>query len=73
MSRQVLGQRWLRRISRMVGEVVVHGSANGTYYHEFTTESHRHGWVKSDASEFGWHTTCPRYTSCTCLFTEVTE
>lgn len=39
----MLGARWWRRIERVTGEKIVAASANGTYWHAFTTADHRHG------------------------------
>lgn len=64
MSRQVLGAKWIRRIERVIGQKVYHASANGGYWHDFTTEDHRHGQINSSTLDVEWLNVCPRFTSC---------
>jgi len=80
MSRQVLGPKWLRRLSRLTGHEVIHGSAGGSYVHLFTTADHRHGtidvktmtWTLGDPIPPG--TDCPaRLSSCSTLFGDPTK
>lgn len=55
MSVQRLGPRWRRRLSRITGETVVIGWANGGYVHGFATAEHRHGWFDLKSGAFGWY------------------
>lgn len=75
MGRQVLGARWLRRLTRLTGHEVIHGSGGGSYVHLFTTADHRHGTI--DLKTMEWTVgepiapgaECPaRLTSCSVLF-----
>jgi len=67
---QALGPRWLRRLSRAVGETVVHGSSAGGHVHNFTTESHRHGTYDPKTGSVEWSAACPGFWSCRRLFPE---
>lgn len=75
MSRNGLGPRWIRRLTRLTGLDVIHGSASG-YGIEFTTTGHRHGWFDMKTWRYGGGPTwglyeegyCPRFTSCSELF-----
>ena len=77
MSRNGLGPRWIRRLTRLTGLGVVHGSASG-YGIEFTTWDHRHGWFDMKTWRYGggpvWglyeEGRCPGFVSCGHLFGE---
>jgi hypothetical protein len=64
----VLGARWLRRIARATGTDIVHGSAHGSYWHDFTTADHRHGRIHAISREVAMLDACPRFDSCRRLF-----
>ncbi len=51
MGMSGLGPKWIRRLSRLTGEDVIHGSAQG-YHVEFTTAGHRHGWFDMKAWKY---------------------
>jgi hypothetical protein len=68
MGLRPLGPRWLRRIERITGLTVVHGSGGGGYDLNFTTDDHRHGQINATTKEWFVSEGCPGYTSCQQLF-----
>lgn len=71
MSRQVLGPKWLRRLSRITGHDVIHGSAAGGYVHAFTTADHRHGEI--DIKTGDWTLGEPQGADCDARLTSCAE
>lgn len=71
MSRDGLGEKWLRRLHRITGLDIYHASASG-YDVQFTTADHRHGWLDMKALRYdpdggavwGMSDGCPNFTSC---------
>lgn len=64
MSAQLLGKKWLRRLTAITGETVVRGWAHGGYIHDFVTEDHRHGSYDLKTGEVAWVWNGMHYTSC---------
>lgn len=65
MSAQLLGPRWLRRLSRLADAEVVRGWGHGGYGHDFVTADHRHGWYDLKTGEVHWSDAGEHpYTSC---------
>jgi len=71
VSRDGLGEKWLRRLHRITGLDIHHASASG-YDVQFTTTDHRHGWLDMKAWKYdpdgdkvwGLSDGCPNFTSC---------
>lgn len=66
MGTQLLGAKWLRKLSATTGKTVVRGWAHGGYTHEFITEDHEHGLFDMKTGEVWWvpNEEVIHYTSC---------
>lgn len=67
MGMQPLSARSIRRIARTTGLDVIHGAANGGYWHAFVTSAHEHGAWHRHTHEWEW-TNAACTTSCKRLF-----
>jgi len=67
MGMQPLSARSIRRIARTTGLDVIHGAANGGYWHAFVTSAHEHGAWHRHTHEWEW-TNAACTTSCKQLF-----
>jgi len=56
MGAQLLDDRWLRRITRLTGFVIVRGWSSGGYVHGFVDWLHRHGSINASSYEWRLHT-----------------